>query len=106
MEDAIKDIKEWAKATVQAKVQELEAGMRFILRNQKVDAFYDGDDDNNEDRGQQGMMFIQMDEVQLPVLYVNWDEVNVFDDQQELFKKVFDGDFSSDKLIKITGVKL
>ncbi len=104
MEDAIKDIKEWAKATVQAKVQELEAGMRFILRNQKVDAFYDGDDDKNEDRGRQGMMFIQMDEV--PKLYVNWDEVNVFDDQQELFEKVFEGEFSCNKLITITGVKL
>ena len=104
MEDIITDLQEWAKATTQAKVQELEAGMRFILRNQKFDAFYDGDDDKNEDRGRQGMMFIQMEEI--PKLYVNWDEVNVFDNQQELFEKVFEGDFSGDKLITITGVKL
>ncbi len=105
MEQATKDLQEWAKATTQAKVMELEAGMRFILRNQKVDAFYDGDIAPNEGRGRQGMMWIQVDD-NVPTLYVNWDEVNVFDDQQELFEKVFEGEFTSDKLIKITGVKL
>jgi hypothetical protein len=105
MEQATKDLQEWAKATMQAKVQELEAGMRFILRNQKANAFYDGDDDKNENRGRQGMMFIQIDD-NVPTLYVNWDEVNVFDDQKELFEKVFEGNFTSDKLITITGVKL
>lgn len=106
MIEAKKDLQEWAKATAQAKVLELEAGMRFILRNQKFDAFYDGsDDDKNHDRGQQGIMFIQLDGAK-PKLYVNWDEVNVFDDQQALFEDMFEGDFTSDKLITITGVKL
>ena len=104
MEQAIKDLQSWRKATEQAKVMELEAGMRFILRNQPFDGFYDADDDKNEGRGRQGMMWIQLDEV--PVLYVNWDEVEVFDDQQALFEKVFEGDFTSNKLVKITGVKL
>jgi hypothetical protein len=103
MEAAIKDLKEWRKAAEQAKVMELEAAMRFILRNQKVDAFYDDGDNKNEARGRQGMMFIQMEDV--PTLYVNWDEVEVFDDQQGLFERIFEGEFSSNKLITITGVK-
>lgn len=104
MEAQKKDLKSWAKATEQAKVMELEAVMRFILRNQSYDAFYDGDDDKNEGRGRQGMMWIQIDEV--PTLYVNWDEVNVFENQQELFEGMFDGEFSCNKLVRITGVKL
>ena len=103
METEIQDLKEWKKATEQAKVMELEAVKRFILRNQKYDGFYDGDDDKNEARGRQGQMFIQMEDV--PTLYVNWDEVDVFDDQEEFFENVFEGSFSSNKLITITGIK-
>jgi len=103
METAIQDLKEWKRATEQAKVMELEAVKRFILRNQKYDGFYDGDDDKNEARGRQGMMFIQMEDV--PTLHVNWDEIYSFDEQEEFFESLFEGSFSSNKRITITGIK-
>jgi len=113
MEQHKQEIKEWAKATVQAKIQELEAIKRFILRNQKAEAFFDWDElaktEPLTDR-EQGGMGIELttwdNKPAQPVLFIDWDEVNVFDNQQELFEEMFDGDFSSDKMITITGVKL
>jgi len=107
MEQQKTDLKQWAIATRQAKIMELEAALRFILRNQKFDVFFDANDGETKARGFQGRMFVDgggdNDEA---VLFVNWDEVNAFDDQQALFEGMFEGDFSSDKTAKITGVKL
>lgn len=100
------ELKSWGENTRQAKVLELEAGMRFILRNQKFDAFFDAEAEENKGRGTQGSMCIHDDFEERPALFVDWDEVNAFDDQTELFKEIFEGDFSSDKLIRITGVRL
>jgi len=105
MKTAKKDLQEWAKATIAAKVQELEAAMRFILRNQQYDGFFDADDDKNEGRGRQGRVYIEMDG-ETPVLYVNWDEVYAINEQEALFEELFEGDFSSNKVVRITGVKL
>jgi len=107
MKEAIENLKEWGKDTQkkihEAKVLELEAVIRFILNNQPYDAFYLHGAVSL--RGEQGMMWLSMDDG-MPVLYVNWDECNPFDDQQELFEELFEGDFSGDKLVKITGIKI
>jgi hypothetical protein len=103
----IEELKTWTVATHQAKVMELEACMRFILRTQPFCGFFDGNEKENEDKGFQGRMFIdQGNGSEPPTLFVNWDEVNVFENQQEFFESVFIGDFSSDKTVKITGVRL
>jgi len=105
MTENIKDLQKWAKATITAKELELEAAMRFIIRNQPYDVFFDNNDLKNSLKGRQGMMYIQ-EEDGMPVLFVNWDECFPFDNQEELFNRIFEGDFSSNKVVKITGVKL
>lgn len=103
MKQAKKDLQQLAKAVFNAKLIELEAAMRFILRNQKFDAFYDSSVETRDN--QQGKMAVIGTKDQ-PTLFINWDEVNVFDNQKQMFEDIFEGDFSSDKVIKITGVKL
>lgn len=111
MEQAKKDLQEWAKATLEAKVMELEAAKRFILRNQPADDFWDFDTPENcQSEREQGAMSVHAEtwdgKPDFPKLFVNWDEVNVFENQKELFEEIFEGDFSSDKMITITGVKM
>lgn len=107
LEENKADLKQWGEAARKAKVMELEAAMRFILRNQPYPAFFDVNESQNKDRGFQGRMFIDLgNEEEAPILFVNWDETSPFDNQQELFEEIFVGDFSSDKTIQITGVKL
>ena len=106
MEEAIKDLKEWGKISRQAKIAELEAVMRFILRNQLHDAFFDGEAEENKNRGKQGFMYVEADLYDEPCLSINCDEINVFENQKELFFSIFNISRYSDKAITITGVKL
>jgi hypothetical protein len=106
METAINNLREWGKDTLkkmqEVKMLELEAVIRFILNNQPCDAFYLHGSVNL--RGEQGMMWLSL-ENEMPVLFVNVDECRPFENQEELFESLFEGDFSREKLIKITGIK-
>lgn len=107
MIEAIADLKKWSEATREAKIRELEAALRFIIRNQKHEAFFDPCLTVHEIGRKGSMRVVQnINESEEPFLLVNWDECFGFDNQQELFEEIFEGDFSSDKVAKITGVKL
>ena len=106
METAINNLRKQGnyifKEIRELKMLELDAVIRFILTNQPYDAFYLHGSVNL--RGEQGKMWLSM-ENDIPVLFINIDECYPFENQEELFESLFEGDFSKEKLIKITGIK-
>jgi hypothetical protein len=85
------------------KAMELQTIIVFILTNQKYKAFWLFGADSRTSG--QGMMRLTM-EGDKPVLDVNWDECFPFDDQEQMFKDLFEYSYISDKRIVITGIKL
>jgi hypothetical protein len=108
MEEAINNLREqrkdFLKKQQEIKMLELEAVIRFILNNQPYEAFFLHGADNTPIDKRQGRMRLSLVD-NMPVLYVNWDECYPFDNQEELFESIFEGDFSSNKEVKITGIK-
>ena len=85
------------------KAMELHTIIVFILKNQEYEAFWLFGADSRTSG--QGMMRLTMDGDK-PTLDVNWDECFAFENQEQMFKDLFEYSYISDKRIVITGIKL